>query len=179
MINSFIGKTFGYNRNKSLTKDYEEISHRINDNKQFTKIKIKIWDSPSSEGYKPIVISQIKFTHGLLLVYDITNIQSFLHLDEWMKTIINNKEINKYPVLLVGNKIDLQEKREVTFEQAKSFANKYNIQYYETSAKTKQGIKEVFLSLINEVYYQITYTLPNITYNDFNIYHNQDYRLQD
>ena len=95
MINSFFRKTFGYNRNKSLTKDYEEISHRINDNKQSTKIKIKIWDSPSSEGYQPIVISQIKFTHGLLLVYDITNIQSFLHLDEWMKTIINNKEINK------------------------------------------------------------------------------------
>jgi small GTP-binding protein len=91
-----------------------------------------------------------KGKNGILVVYDITNRQSFDDINFWLNEI--EKIANKNTVLLlVGNKCDLEDERKVSFQEGKDFADNNGMKFIETSAKTNQNVDEAFEILIDEV----------------------------
>ena len=98
------------------------------------KIKMQIWDTAGQERFKNIIASYYRGAHGILLIYDVTDKDSFKNLSNWIIEIEKNssKQVLK---VLIGNKTDLEDKRVVTYNQGKEFADTYGLNYSETSAK--------------------------------------------
>ena len=109
------------------------------------KIKLQIWDTAGQERFKTITTSYYKGAHAILIVFDITDRDSFDHVKNWMADI---DKFAKEGVLriLVGNKCDLVNNRKIGMEEAKEIANKYGIKYIETSAKDTINIDDLFIS---------------------------------
>lgn len=113
-------------------------------------IKMQIWDTCGSERFKSLTSSFVKSCNIFLLIFDITKHKSFVNLENWIKTIYENTS-PKF-MCLVGNKIDLEQHRQVTREEALKFADKYNMNYIETSAKTNEKIEEIFLFVTQNLF---------------------------
>ena len=109
------------------------------------KIKLQIWDTAGQERFKTITTSYYKGAHAILIVFDITDRDSFDHVRNWMADI---DKFAKEGVLriLVGNKCDLEQNRRVRKEEAEEIAKKYGINYIETSAKDTINIDDLFIS---------------------------------
>ena len=116
------------------------------------EIKIKIWDTAGQERYRSIAISSIRNANGVLLVYDITKMTTYETLEYWFKQIKNVLEIKDTPIVLIGNKIDLNDSREVLYEKGEEFAKDHGIKFFECSAKSKINVDEAFNCLINDIY---------------------------
>ena len=116
------------------------------------EIKIKIWDTAGQERYRSIAISSIRNSNGVLLVYDITKLNTYETLEYWFKQIKNVLEIKDTPIVLIGNKIDLKDSREVSYEKGEEFAKDHGIKFFECSAKSKINVDEAFNCLINDIY---------------------------
>ena len=127
--------------------------------------KFKIYDTAGQERYKSISKQAIKINDGFLLVFSVDNRKSFELIDDWLKSIIQEVDIKKKIIFLVGNKIDLNN-REVTNEEAVSYASFKNIKYFETSALTGFGIKEVFKQLYQDIYDLFKASRPNMENNN-------------
>ena len=112
-------------------------------------IKVTIYDTAGQERFNYLIKNYYKGTNGVLLVFDITNRDSFNKIDFWLKDLKENADnIDNLFIYLIGNKIDLEDKRQVSFEEAKEFASKKNMPYIEVSAKTGQNIKKLFDEMI-------------------------------
>ena len=111
---------------------------------------MQIWDTAGQERFKNIQASYYKGANGILVVYDITNRESFEHLNSWLIEIEKNGNKNVYK-LLIGNKSDLEEKREIKKEEGEEFASINGLEFFETSAKTGQNVTEAFDCLIKEI----------------------------
>ncbi len=107
------------------------------------KIKLQIWDTAGEERFRTIISSYYKGAHGILLVYDITLKESFESLNDWLNEIKKNTSKNIVKVL-IGNKIDLNDKRVISFDEAKEFADNNSMKYIETSAKTSTNVDQAF-----------------------------------
>ena len=105
------------------------------------KIKVNYIDTAGQEKFRAISVNYLKGTNGVILVFDITNKETFDLLESWLKEL---KDTNKSNIskVLVGNKSDLAGNREVTVEDANKFANNINCKYFEASAKTGENINE-------------------------------------
>ena len=114
--------------------------------------KVKIWDTPGNERFYKLVLSAINSSQGILLTYDITNCSTFENLNKWIRKINECKDISVYPIIIVGCKADLEDKREVSTEEGKKFAEEYKFPFFETSALTGKGVKEAFYTLIKKIY---------------------------
>lgn len=114
-------------------------------------IKVLLFDTSGQEKFHSIALNTIKNFLGVVLVFEMTNRQSFLNIEKWLNETKENMD-NPSKVLF-GNKIDKEkDKWEVTSEEAKKFAEENNLAYFEISAKTKQGINEGFSYIIEETY---------------------------
>ena len=114
------------------------------------EIKLVIWDTAGQERFRSIALSAIKSVNGIILVADLTKKESFINIKMWLENIQNN--FNNPSLVLFGNKADLTEKRQVTSEEAKKYAEENGLIYFETSAKTNQGINEGFAYIANQAY---------------------------
>ena len=85
-----------------------------------------------------------------MLVYDITDLESFQNLNSWLIEIEKNASKNVYKIL-VGNKCDMESERKVTKEQGKDFADQYGMKFFETSAKDSTNVSEAFIAMTKEV----------------------------
>jgi GTPase SAR1 family protein len=85
-----------------------------------------------------------------MLVYDITDLESFQNLNSWLIEIEKNASKNVYKIL-VGNKCDMENERKVTVEQGKDFATQYGMKFFETSAKDSTNVAEAFITMTKEV----------------------------
>ena len=114
------------------------------------KIRIQIWDTAGEDRFRSITRNYYKGAHGIVLIYDVTDQQSFQHIKDWVDKI---KEESKEGVIiyLVGNKIDLIDKRIITNADGKKLSEEIKIKYYETSAKDSTGVKEVFENLVKDM----------------------------
>lgn len=86
----------------------------------------------------------------MIVAFDVTNYDSFLKVNHWLNEIKGNSS-NDVVTLIIGNKIDLDDKRVVFTEEARSFANSLGINYIETSAKTAVGVEESFNKLVEDI----------------------------
>ena len=113
-------------------------------------IKLQIWDTAGQERFKSILSSYYKGANGILLLYDITNINSFKSLSNWLIDIEKNSSKNVKKIL-IGNKCDLNELRKIPINKGKEFADTYNMKFIETSAKNNVNINECFNILGKEL----------------------------
>ena len=97
-----------------------------------------------------MVFNLIKKANGILLIYDITNKNSFNSIGKWMESIDEVSSANT-KVILVGNKIDMEGERQVTKEEGERRAKEYNIPFYETSCKDGININEVFSRITKDI----------------------------
>ena len=114
------------------------------------KIKMQIWDTAGQERFKNIISSYYRGAHGILLLYDVTDKESFKNLSNWLIEIEKNASKNVLR-LLIGNKCDLEEKRVISFNQGKEFADTYGLKFIETSAKKNFNVSEAFETLGREL----------------------------
>lgn len=105
-----------------------------------SKVKLQMWDTAGQERFKSILNSYYKGAHGILLVFDITDKQSFKDLQVWLAEVekYGRQDIVK---ILIGNKKDLESQRQVTTAEAKQFAESLGMKYLETSAKDGLNIE--------------------------------------
>jgi Ras-related protein Rab-11A len=101
------------------------------------KIKIQFWDTAGQEKYKSIANSYFKISNGIVLVYDVTRRETFEKLGRWLDDIHSNSQ-SEIRILLVGNKVDLTDQRQVPTEEGKEFARANGLFFWETSGKTNQ-----------------------------------------
>jgi Ras-related protein Rab-18 len=113
-------------------------------------VKLTIWDTAGQERFRTLTSSYYRNSHGVLLVYDVNNKQSYDNLHDWMNEIDLNVTRQQVSILLIGNKIDL-DARQVSFEEAKKYSDAQAIHYRETSAKTDEGIWPSFRELVESV----------------------------
>ena len=113
-------------------------------------LQFQIWDTAGQERFKNITASYYRGGNGVLVVYDITDRDSFENLNSWLIEIEKNANKNVYK-LLIGNKSDLEEKRKVTYQEGKDFATSNGMQFMETSAKTASKVQEAFELLTQEI----------------------------
>jgi small GTP-binding protein len=116
-----------------------------------TTIKAQIWDTAGQERYRSITNSYYKGAKGAFIVYDITKKSSFENVDSWLNDLKlnNNENIN---IILIGNKSDLEEKREISVEIGEKKAINNKIGFIETSAKNGNNIEKVFDEMIKNIY---------------------------
>ena len=114
------------------------------------KIRLQIWDTAGQERFRNIAKNYYQSSDGFIVVYDITNNESFQTLDYWVEEIkSNSQELSR--MILVGNKCDLEEGRQVKKEEGKEYAKKKELKFYEVSAKDGTNVNKAFDDLIKDI----------------------------
>ena len=116
-------------------------------------IQIKLWDTAGQERFKALTQNYFRNAEGVLLVYDVTSTDSFDNLKYWISSIKDNmkQQDMNIPLIIIGNKIDMEDSREIIKENAEKFAGENNYKYFETSAKTGVGVDDAIRELVNQV----------------------------
>ena len=115
------------------------------------KVSAQIWDTAGQEKYNALTSSYYKGAKGAIVVYDITQESTFLKVEQFVKDLREKSDKNVY-MILVGNKIDLEENRKISKEEGKILADKLKMGFFEVSAKNGTGIEDLFKNLIDNVY---------------------------
>lgn len=108
------------------------------------KVNLQIWDTAGQERYKTITTSYYKGANAIIIVYDITDEESFEHIKSWLDEIHNHAKENVL-LFLVGNKSDLDAHRRITFKQGGQVADQYNLKFFESSAKSTFNVENIFV----------------------------------
>ena len=114
------------------------------------KIRMNIWDTAGQDRFKTIAKNYFKGANAVIFVFDVNHKNTIDKIKFWINSVKDNSSINILEII-VGNKIDIEGKREVTKEQLKSLGEKYGMETFETSAKTGEGINEVFNYLVTNL----------------------------
>ena len=146
ILRRFVEKKFIQNHLSTIGIDYRSKSLHI-----FGRdVKLKIWDTAGQERYHNITNQIFKGADGIILVYSVTDEDSFEKVRNWMEQITSNVSKDEVNLILVGNKCDMDE-RVITKEQGKEMADSLGINYYETSALKDIGINEAFEGLTKDI----------------------------
>jgi len=111
--------------------------------------KVQIWDTAGQERFRNITRSHFRGVHGVMITYDVTSRESFEKLDYWIK-MASGALHNDAPRVIVGNKIDLEDRRCVSIEEASTFCRSFGIPYVETSARTGENVDFSYFNLVKE-----------------------------
>jgi small GTP-binding protein len=128
--------------------DYQKKSVTI-DNRN---INVEIWDTAGQEKFKKITSQYYNGADGIILIFDITNKESFKKISFWIQDLSNKIDLDNICLILIGNKTDLKDQRKVSVEEAQKYAAQYNIEYYEVSALKNVGIIEMMEFFIKKCY---------------------------
>ena len=154
---SYVGKTslveiitgFDFNPSKIATVGIE---HSFL-NKEFDgkMRRFQIFDTAGQEKYQSLSASTIQVADGYILVFDVGRKNTLELINKWIKYINDYVEVDKKVIILIGNKIDI-ENREISEEEGKKFAQSKNFKYFETSAKDNIGVEKAFNEIIKDIY---------------------------
>lgn len=113
-------------------------------------VKLQIWDTAGQERFRTITSSYYRGAHGIIIVYDVSDLESFNNVKQWLQ------EIERYAVdnvnkLLVGNKCDMASKKVVSYKTGKDLADNFNMPFIETSAKNAHHVEEAFVTMAAEI----------------------------
>lgn len=142
----FADDTFSESYISTIGVDFKIRTLSIN-NKQ---IKLQIWDSAGQERFRTLTTAYYRSAHGIVLVYDVNDRETFFHIENWLQEVSRYaaSDVNR---VLVGNKCDLLNKREVEYESARVYAEKLGISFTEASAKDRTNIDKVFNIMAKEL----------------------------
>ncbi|ETO27178.1 hypothetical protein RFI_09954 [Reticulomyxa filosa] len=113
-------------------------------------VKLQIWDTAGQERFRQITSAYYRGAHGVILVYDITQKSTFEHVQDWLDEVHRCAGSN-VTKLVVGNKADLVEHREVEETSAQSYAERVSSSFIETSAKTAANVDKAFLTIAKQL----------------------------
>ncbi|KAG2136583.1 ras-domain-containing protein [Suillus bovinus] len=114
------------------------------------KVKLSIWDTAGQERFRTITSSYYRGAQGIILVYDVANRETFEALPKWFSEIDTYVSIT-VPKIIVGNKVDKENSRQVSTNEGSTFASRQNALFVEASAKTAIGVREVFEELVARI----------------------------
>jgi Ras-related protein Rab-18 len=120
-------------------------------NLQGTECALTLWDTAGQEKFRSLTSSYYRGTHGVCLVYDSTSRTSFENLERWLDEARLYCSSEDVVMLLVGNKIDRSDHRQVSENEGTAFAAKHGMLFIECSAKTQVGIQQVFEELVRKI----------------------------
>ncbi|WKX92275.1 hypothetical protein Q1695_010367 [Nippostrongylus brasiliensis] len=114
------------------------------------KIKLQIWDTAGQERFRTITTAYYRGAMGIMLVYDITNEKSFDNIKNWIRNIEEHasQDVER---MIIGNKCDAEDKRQVSRERGQQLAIEYGTKFMETSAKANLNVEEAFFSLARDI----------------------------
>ena len=151
IVNKFINIDFKDDLLSTIGSDRFETKFTL---KNGEKIKLIIWDTAGQERFRSIALKALKAVQGVILVFDLSKRDTFENVNKWIETA--NENLKTPNLVLFGNKADLDKTMwKVTKEEAEDFAHKLNMKYFETSAKTRQGLEDGFSSITNDTYNRI------------------------
>ena len=113
-------------------------------------IKLQIWDTAGQDRFRAITKNYYKGAHGIILIYDVTSLQTYENVKTWINQIREEAPANVI-IFIAGNKIDIEEERKVKTEEGKKLADEFGLPFYETSAKNDININETFENLVEEI----------------------------
>ena len=141
IINSIMGQKFSPEYEPSIGVDFFSKTIRY----KGRLIKLQIWDSAGQEKFRSLIPNYIRGSSLIFLVFAIDNKESFQHLNEWIDFILNVENGN---IVIVGNKIDLKDSRQVTKEEAEKFCQEKKYEYFEVSAKERTNIDTLLFTSV-------------------------------
>ena len=139
ILNRFLNDTFIEDYQATIGLDFQSKNIQIENQ----DIHLLLYDTAGQEKFRSLIPMYTRDANIILLVYDITNKESFNHLSDWLKDL-TNINLDEVILAIVANKIDLSGKREVTLEEGKKFAEEHNFVFQEISAKTGIGFSDLF-----------------------------------
>jgi len=113
-------------------------------------VKLSIWDTAGQERFRTITTAYYRGANAIFIVFDLTNMESFTNVNRWMSDLSRYHNLDSVAMLLIGNKSDLIDSRQVDFTTAKKFANEHNMDYFETSAKDSSNVEGSFVSIADQ-----------------------------
>ena len=130
------------------------------------KVKLEMWDTAGQERFKSLAPMYYRGSKFAVIVFDITSKKSFNGAKKWIKQLITICG-DSCSYILVGNKIDLEDRRQVLKQESKKFSEEKNILYIEVSAKTGENIENIFYDLVrNSIPREIKNDTTNVIIND-------------
>ena len=123
-------------------------------------IKLQIWDSAGQEKFRSLIPNYIRGSSLVFIVYDISNRKSFESLQSWVDFVNNIENSN---IVIIGNKIDLENKREVTTEEAKKFCEEKNYEFFEVSAKDNKNLNDMLYNSVASLPFFMTINTDGFT----------------
>ncbi|KAF7282125.1 hypothetical protein GWI33_003136 [Rhynchophorus ferrugineus] len=118
-----------------------------------TKVKLQIWDTAGQERFRSVTHAYYRDAHALLLLYDVTNKNSFDNIRAWLGEIREYAQ-DDVVIMLLGNKADCGSERAVRREEGERLAREYNVTFMETSAKSGQNVELAFHAIARELKYR-------------------------
>lgn len=146
ILSKFFRNEFDINSNSTIGVEFSKKLIKVEN----STINLQVWDTAGQERFRAITTAYYRGSKGILLVYDITNINTFDNLNRWLDESYNI--VGHIPIMLIGNKCDLKHKRQVSTEMGKEFAEKYGCMFLETSALDSTNIIKAFMDLVNYIY---------------------------
>ena len=147
IINRFLGNDFSLEMISNIGIDKQELLMKMKDGNE---MKIILWDTAGQERFRSVSSSTIKNSQGIIVCFSLIDEKSYKNVLSWLQNI--RDESTKIPIVLFGNKCDLEDQRKISKEEAEQFAHRHGIPYFETSAKLDINIKEGFKKIIDDAY---------------------------
>ena len=114
-------------------------------------VKVQLWDTAGQDKFRAITRNYYKGASGIILIFDVTNVKSYENIKKWINEI--KEEISeKVKIVLIGNKIDNVQERKISKEQGDKLASEIGVKFFETSAKTGEGINESVFFLVKKIF---------------------------
>lgn len=114
------------------------------------RIKLQVWDTAGQERFRTITTAYYRGAMGIMLVYDVSNLKSFENISNWIRNI-EIHATQDVELMILGNKCDISDKRQVSKEKGEQLALQHSIKFFETSAKAAINIEEAFVTLARDI----------------------------
>ena len=148
LISRYVTNKFEEDTKSTIGVEFFCKTYKVNNDKI---IKVEIWDTAGQERYKSITSVYYKGAKGAFIVYDITSKKSFDNIDKWINEI-KEKNNNDVKLIIIGNKVDLDNERQISFEEAKNKFKDRDVPLIETSALNDTNVNEAFISMVKILY---------------------------
>jgi len=130
------------------------------------KVKLQVWDTAGQERFQTIATGGLTKAYyrgasGVVLIYDVTDERSFNNISRWIRSIDQNAD-DVVDKILVGNKVDLEDRREVSTAKGEKLAKQFNMRFFEASAKSDINVTESFLELSRQIMARVSDPKPMI-----------------
>ena len=159
----YTDKTFQDIHMSTIGLDYRLKAMKLKSGK---KIKLQIWDTAGQDRFRAITKNYYKGSHGIILIYDVTSIQTYENIKTWVSQIREEASPNVV-IYIVGNKIDMEDERKISKEEGKNLADELGFPFVETSAKTGINVNETFEDLVervDKIYGNMTQNKKNLSF---------------